>query len=85
MNIERNPITPYDASVIITPQMHTPKAIAAKDAFFGKLNNAATSEPVHAPVVGRGTATKSISPRKIPVNFRFSFEVDSSFSFFRIF
>ena len=41
--------------------MQSPASIAKKDFFFGSPNTNAASVPVHAPVTGRGIATKSVN------------------------
>lgn len=51
---------------MITPQIITPRLIARREERFGRLKSAATSEPVHAPVPGRGIATNIISAINAP-------------------
>ena len=56
------PIHPDRVSaVMIVPAMPTPMRIAKKDGRSGKSRMEAAMAPVHAPVRGRGRATKSMS------------------------
>ena len=63
-NILNAATMPYEASVMTQPAMSTP-INAERSAFQNFISIvAATSEPVHAPVAGRGMATKSATPQK---------------------
>lgn len=62
---DRKPTTPYEARHIITPLSRTPINTERSESFFGRLKREAMSEPVQAPVPGRGIATKRVSAVKI--------------------
>ena len=51
-------------SVIIAPAINIPMSAESIDFQKFILNTAATSEPVHAPVAGKGIATKRATPKK---------------------
>ena len=50
--------TPITVAVTITPAMRTPAVIAAKAGQKRKPSKKATAQPVQAPVMGSGMATK---------------------------
>jgi len=55
---------PTDASVIKMPAMTIPEMMAVYALFLGILNNHATNDAVHAPVMGSGIAVKDIKYKK---------------------
>lgn len=65
MRNERKPTTPYEARLIIIPLIITPTEMAINDRLFGRPKSAAMSEPIQAPVPGRGTATNKKRDVKI--------------------
>ena len=55
-------IAPRLASVTMIPDIRIPAEIAGIACFKGILNRNAATQPVQAPVIGRGIATKRITP-----------------------
>ena len=60
--IPQNEITPTLASVTTTPAIIIPQMIAGIARRSGTLKMNAATQPVHAPVTGRGIATNNIRP-----------------------
>lgn len=59
--IKRPESAPVVSPVTIIPEMRTPRKINKSDFFAGIPNRSAASDPVQAPVIGRGIATNNIS------------------------
>ena len=55
-------IAPRLANVTMVPDINIPANMDGTACFRGILNRKAATQPVHAPVTGRGIATKRISP-----------------------
>lgn len=68
----------YERIDIITPAVKTPNIIGAKASFIFILRPDATKAPVHPPVPGNGTATKTNNPHFLC----FSTEELLAFAFF---
>ena len=58
------PVIPINERIVtMMPAMSTPPVIANNAEYHDIENINASADPVHAPVIGRGIATNSISPK----------------------